>query len=571
MESYIIGLFSEQLSTYIHGFKREQVNASLLSGKGEISQVQIKVEPINEILEDIIPSVKLASVYVSKLSFNVTSIRNIRKSPIEVTIDEVHVVFVERLKYKGKSDEQWIETAKTFIEEAKKKSKSYGLIDRIRDNITIDINRMYITFQPMGKFKTRKIGPWTPPAINIVLNNIRIVTVDEYGEEGSPNDVWRHNSRKGKQESKIRNRIKKKDVNSDQGKNSRKGSTAGKRIFEPKTHMIFKKCSFDVSIGLGRRTKGMGAKESFLKSHLLVANLPVQCHATTHIRLRDNALLAVQVDSSLTNIELVIESESLPLIVHALVGLQYCFIKNRSFVDPLNDGEADESLLLLNDVIPSYNIDGTDNNTNNEEKMGFDEESNHFNLESDDDDEEEDDNEEEGIDDMNDDNNDAAVPLPQSNEKSTSDDRNWPAFVLPSGIIIVEKLCCSLSIHRLSVRTKYHSSANGYLQLTMKGLISEFIWPKADGEMGGYVQLSLSHFNFHETYNQTIRTIINGGSRIDSNMYEGKETTNDETFPSMEIKDVRTDPFDLRTSFPVQAFGFKASIDLLDEVCSMNF
>ena len=544
MENFIIGLFSQQLSKYIWGFNKEQVDASLLSGKGEIREVQVKVEPINDILKEFIPFIELASVYVSKLSFNAPSIRTIRKTPVEISIDEVHVVVVERLTVPNQSDETWLERAKAYVEQAKK-SGSYGLIERIRDNITIDINRVYITFQPMGRFKTRKIGPWTPPAINLVFNNLRGVTVDEYGEEGTPDDVWRHNSQQGKKESLIRN-------------NSSNNNGTGKRIFQKKTNMIFKKLSLELTIGIGKRSKGMNAKQSFLSSHLLFVNLPVQSHLAMHRRLRDNALLALQADLSLTNVELVIESETLPLLVHAMIGLEFCFIKDRSFVDPFGNGEIDERFLLFNDASPSYNVEyeGSESKENDASKLEVDMNA-EFNLESFDDEEE---NSTTTL------KNETSINNPSQDKTSLDGKENWPAFILPSGIIIFEKFCVSLSIHRFSMRAKYNSSVNGYLQFTMKGMVSEFIWLKADNKRGGFAQLTLSHLNLHESYGNKIRTIINGGNHLEENIYKGKETTNDDCFPSMETRDIRNDPFDLRTSFPLQTFGFKASIDLLDEV-----
>jgi hypothetical protein len=531
---YIISLFSEQLSTYIHGFSKEQVNANLLSGKGEISEVHVKVEPINEIIETSLPFIEFSSVYISKLSFNVTSIRQIRKSPIEISIDEIHVVLVERLKFTGYSEQTWKEVAKSFVEKAKK-SGSYGLIERIRDNITLDINRVYVTFQPMGRFKTRRIGPWTPPAISVVLNNVRCVTVDEYGEEGTPDDVWRHNSRKGRQENMIRSKM-----NSDKAP----------RILQPNTNMIFKKLTFDASIGIGKRLKGMSAKQSFMSSHILLVNVPIQNHLALHRRLRDNALLAVQLDISLTNVEMIIESETLPLLTHALVGLKFCFLKDRSFVDPLNDGQTDENLLLLDEDLPSYNIeDDTSEMDNNGDIKVDQKEIAEFNsLDSDEEDED----------------NETVIPSQSKDDKES----NWPAIIMPSEIIIVEKLCVSFSIHNLSVRTKYDSNANGYLQFTMKGLVTELIWPKTESRTGGYLQVSLSHFSIFENYNNKIRTILNGGDDSTSNMYEGKQTTNEELFPTMEDRDVRSGP-DLRSSFPIQSFCLKATIDLLGEVSKL--
>ncbi len=531
MENYIIGLFSEQLSTYIHGFRKEQVNANLLSGKGEISEVHVKVEPINEMIETCLPFIEFASVYISKLSFNVTSIRQIRKSPIEISIDEIHVVLIERLKFSGYSEQSWKEAAKSFVEKAKK-SGSYGLIERIRDNITLDINRVYVTFQPMGRFKTRRIGPWTPPAISVVLNNVRYVTVDEYGEEGTPDDVWRHNSRKGRQENMIRSKM-----NSDKGP----------RILRPQTIMIFKKLTFDASVGIGKRLKGMSAKQSFMSSLLLLVNVPIQNHLALHRRLRDNALLAVQLDISLTNVEVIIESETLPLLTHALAGLQYCFIKDRSFVDPFNDGQTDENLLLLNQALLSYTIedDASEMNDNDDIKVDQNENAELNNLDSDEEDE------------------DIETVIPPQSKYEKESDR--PAIIMPSEVIIVEKLCVSFSIHSFSVRAKYNANVHGYIQLTMKGLVTELIWPKTESRTGGYVQLSLSHFNILENYNNKIKTIMNGGYDTASDTYKGKQTTNEELFPTMEGRDVRSGP-DLISSFPIQAFCLKATIDVLNEV-----
>ena len=168
MEKFIIGLFSQQLETYIEGFHKEQVNANLLNGKGEITDVQAKVKPINDVLKTFTNLIELQSLFISKLSFNVTSLRNIKKAPIEIYIDEVHLVLIEPLEHELPPETMWPTLAKQIVEKSKRKG-NYGLIERIQDNIHVEINRIYITFQPMGNLKTRQFGKWTPPAISIVL------------------------------------------------------------------------------------------------------------------------------------------------------------------------------------------------------------------------------------------------------------------------------------------------------------------------------------------------------------------------------------------------------------------
>ena len=122
-----------------------------------MTDVHANVEPINEILKGYTNLIELSSVYISKLSFKVTSFRNIKTSPIEVTIDEVHIVIQESLHHQDFNWDEWPDIAKKMIEDCNRKG-AYGLLERITDNLSLEINRVYVTFQSMGKYKTRKIG-----------------------------------------------------------------------------------------------------------------------------------------------------------------------------------------------------------------------------------------------------------------------------------------------------------------------------------------------------------------------------------------------------------------------------
>ena len=107
-------------------------------------------KPLNAILKETTPFIELSSVYVSKLGFNVSSFTNLKKKPIEVSIDEVHVLLVEPLSFK-KRNWSWDKWSKKIVADALKRG-SYGLLDRIGDNITLEVNRAYITLQPMGRW-----------------------------------------------------------------------------------------------------------------------------------------------------------------------------------------------------------------------------------------------------------------------------------------------------------------------------------------------------------------------------------------------------------------------------------
>jgi len=529
MEKFIIGLFSEQLETYIEGFHKEKVNANLLNGKGEISDVRVKVKPINDILKTYTSLVELSSVYISKLSFNVTSFRNIKKAPIEIFIDEVHVVLVEPLENDLTSEAAWPELAKLIVEKAKKKG-SYGLIERIQDNITLDINRVYITFQPMGNLKTRKVGPWTPPAISVVFNHLRYVSVDEYGEEGSPDEIWRHNTHGGKQEASFKQKVMH-NGNNDRG-------------FRHRTVMIYKKATMEISVAVGYRTKGMSAKESFMSSKVLFADLPLQAHICLHRRIRNNIILAVQVDASLMTLEIELDMDVLSMLIHAMTGIQACF-KGRTYKDPFaNQNEvtgggtmqssvhnADVLYGTENDVKPVEDTAILDNSYASDESMSGDEDNG------------------------------------ANSSISVEGNESWPVLILPAGLIILEKIAFSFSVHHIGLRISYPSDIGGYLQFTMKGWVLELISPQTNSTgLGGYIQTSLAYINVQEIHLRTTRQIMHGGHRYDSSFEVNKNTTADEMFPIFEQTYVRSDPDNLRSSFPVQAFGLKISIDVLGKV-----
>ena len=106
MESLLLSTFSEHLTTLIPNFSPTQINSSLLTGRGEITAVDLNCAYLNSLLKSYLlnGAIKLESVHVTRLGFNVTSFANIKRSPIEVNIDEVHVRVVESLDYDDGDD-----------------------------------------------------------------------------------------------------------------------------------------------------------------------------------------------------------------------------------------------------------------------------------------------------------------------------------------------------------------------------------------------------------------------------------------------------------------------------------
>jgi hypothetical protein len=339
-------------SKFIIGFRKEQVNANLLNGKGEIENVELNCSFLNNQLRALNRYLELESVRISKISFHVTSWTNLRKSPICIDVDGIVAEIREPLDYNERTKRAMIRqlTLDEYKEELKagilsaaadassnrssSSSSSYNLLDRILDNLSIEIRSLEIMFQPLGKFKTRRVGPWTPPAIQFSLFDLRLVSVNEYGQEAPPSEIWRHNHHH-------RHHI-----------NNKK---------HPSSILIYKRLTTEYQISLlrnrGKRIVLVSSSPSFTPSDDLEESIYATTTTTTHAcstsssaaiskqlevqfatkrRIHDGEYMAIQIDAILHQV--CIEMASHPhvtLLAETVAALVHCFAKDRAFSDPL--------------------------------------------------------------------------------------------------------------------------------------------------------------------------------------------------------------------------------------------
>jgi hypothetical protein len=538
------------------------VNANLLNGKGEIKDVELNCKFLNETIQKVSPFFELESVHVSKLSFHVSSWTNLRKAPIVVDIEHVRAVLVEPLHFLHKKDRKTIrQITKSELMELirlglQSTRSSYGIFDRILDNLTIEIVSVHIDFQPRGKFKTKRVGPWTPPAIEIALAGIRLFSVNEYGQEAPPEEVWRHN-------------------------HNHHG-----------TLMIYKKLEMEYQISI----RPVGMERIPLVSGL---DNKMEVHVALHRRVKDGELMAVQVDATVPNLEVELKADAVQHVAHVVAGLTYTMAKDRAFVDPLKavgteveaDGDDENSevqppIKRSGSVISASSGSVVDNMMDAVDKMlegvaeedgasvNADDASSSSSLAS------------EGGED------DAPVPeekVPAASNAAQapakpsaaaaaqplpSNKRDQPVIVLPNGLVIHDKITFSLSVHHANVRGTYAPKDDGYIQIVAKGCIVEAIWPKVNQEKGGYAQASVSYLSVQENHGRRLRTVLVGGVQFDSTGPVEKpskplrEISRDESFPLFEDRSVRPDPLGLRHSFPAQAFGLMTTIDFIKKLSS---
>lgn len=518
------------------GFRKEQINANLLNGKGEITNVSLNCQVLNEQhVRKVTSLLEIQDVHLSRLGFHVTSWANLRKAPIVVDIGKVTVVLKEPLELLPKAqrkrlkilrERELVELLLNGTFQPFRGSGSYGFSDRIVDNLTIEMESLQIQWQAWGKFKTQRPGPWRPPLLQIDMEHLKVVAVDEYGHEAPPEQVWAHNR------------------------------------FGQKEFMLYKKIMGEVHVKLVDQNGGVEVN--------LIRHLHFENQMVVKRRLRDGAILGIQTDLTIPKLDMEIQAHDIPILAHWLVASQYCLGKEKSFEDPLKEANDDDD--GGEEVSPSPTEAGPAWLAASE---------------GGEDGEDSDDDENDDLNEGNATYDDAGSIA--SNDRDTSfmaDDQSQatqtsrtgsidapykerPIILLPNGIVIYDAVCFTCSIHDATIRGVYATGRNGYVQVSSKGCITEFMWPKAESEPGIYLQASASFVSIQERLDQSVRTIVIGGITQGDHLSIHKprkaaaQVKADENFPMFERRSLRDDPLELRHTFPSQAFGIKTTIDVL--------
>lgn len=368
------------------------MNANVFNGKGDISNIEINCSVINEQLRHITPYVEFERIHVSKLSFHVSSWTNLRNSPIRLDVDHVHITIVEPFYYETDQTKRkrirqvTIEELTQLMKDGvipKPRQSSYNLLDRILDNLVIEIRSMHITYQPYGIFKTRRAGPWTPPTLLIQLFDTRWITVDEYGFE-----IQNNNNNSNHHRHHAKNQTTNKTKTPHQHHKKKDGSFYIEKRLETdyKISLIFTQSvsnrdntsntqNHDPSADNNtehaeeqhdRETTIIpliSSSSSTFNGHftnnstLLDPRKKMNVHFIIQRRIRDGEYLAVQIDMMIPLVEVLLlqqeqpsnlssssssstskslsNAKKLSVLVHFITAMQFCLRKDRAFSDPL--------------------------------------------------------------------------------------------------------------------------------------------------------------------------------------------------------------------------------------------
>ena len=375
------------------------MNANLFNGKGEISNIEINCSIINEQLRHMTPYVEFERIHISNLSFHVSSWTNLRNSPIRIDIDDVRIVIVEPMYYETDQTKRkrirqvTIEELTKLMKDGvipKPRQSSYNLLDRILDNLIVEIRSLHMTYQPIGIFKTRRAGPWTPPTLLIQLFGTRWITIDEYGLEVQHSNT-NHNHRHHTQHDTTTNKTKQPHARHQQQR-KKDGTFYIDKRFETdyKVSLIYTQpmphknnTGDDPTINnssasekeeLERETIVIPIISSSLStfngrftnnSTMLDPRKKMNVHFIIQRRIRDGEYLAVQIDMTIPLVDVLLFQQNQPpmislsslsssstssvsttpksisnakilsALVHFATAMQCCLRKDRAFTDPL--------------------------------------------------------------------------------------------------------------------------------------------------------------------------------------------------------------------------------------------
>ena len=541
----MLNLFSDQLSKVILDFNPNTINANLLSGKGSITNLRLNVDVINEFLNKpphgTLPFVKFTEIRLSELRVEVTSYTNLKKSPIVLVIEEIHASAVEPMEYHldpANAQKKATPPPPQQQQSSNQARQQYGLLHRILDNLSIKINRIHLTFQTLGKFKTRRRGIWTPPPVSVTLENVEWISVSEAGNPGTPESVWAHNELFVQQ-----NRFRK------------EGNAPQHR-----SYIIYKRLSMICHVRLSSKAHyEQTDKHEDVKSTALITNTQIDVHVAYIRRLRDAGVSGIDVDVLCHDMDINLDVATLPdsnddtnasqsmgcdvgSFVHMMIGLLHCYYKDRSFVDPLlPDGVRNITKQHVPIGEVQYEKGVVNKEPEEEEEIGPDDLLPEISLmddvESDSDYEEEPDEEHDEaflewkrrhdmqkdgqkdrtISDMvATDDTSTVEPTTQieklPKEESEKDDmgkkeykrKRKAVIVIANGAQKFEKVSFSLSISRVNMKlflpshrsigsTSLKSLDRHCVELLVEGLVAECIWPQVSGQMGGHVQCSFGY------------------------------------------------------------------------------
>ena len=140
---------------------------------------ELNEDVLNELIG--LPTLRVKRVFVNRARAK-ASLTALKSKPIHIQADRVEIE-AEELAVAGPLPE----TLAKLIGPSDPNAKpvDYGFGDRIGDGISFEVGEVVIRFQTLGVkngVKTDEPGPWTPPCLCILVNQVKWFSTDRFWE-----------------------------------------------------------------------------------------------------------------------------------------------------------------------------------------------------------------------------------------------------------------------------------------------------------------------------------------------------------------------------------------------------
>ena len=319
MESLLLSVISGYLKDYVNNFTREQVSLNFLRGQGAIKNLDINVHAINDLLfQSDAPVLQFTRIMINTLSVE-APILNLKNKPIIFFIDRLFIEIAEVPEIIKKSSRKATRKGAT---------SKYGFLDRVLDSVSVEVNRITVAFLTLGRMKATSFGAWTPPVLLLECSLARLYCTNHNGLEVELNECFRVRTTK-----RPLLFIYKKFA-----------------VERSSIYLVNPELWTSICDALMKGTMAEDITKLTLDGHRrgyvsqqIVSHAPLQIMICMRKRVDKNLLLGFELQVTLETIKIRIREQQLTELIHLVVGLYYCLLRQDALEevfgpDPYNEG-----------------------------------------------------------------------------------------------------------------------------------------------------------------------------------------------------------------------------------------
>ena len=308
MESIILNIVQGYLKDYVNNFRKEQVSLNFLRGQGELRDLDINVDAINDLVFGASPGLRFTRILCNTLAIRSPDVWSLKNKPITFFIDRLFIEVAEIVDIVAKSRPPASSVPK------KAASAKYGFIDRVIDCLSFEVNQITVAFRTIGRVKTAAVGCWTPPVVVAEFGRARLYCTNHNGVEAELNECIR-----------VRNTRRPllflyKQLNVERASMY----VVNPEVWDRVADQLIGGMPSGGILGLNRTLpKGSRGYVSMRILH----DIPLKMELCMRKRMDNNLLLGLEIAFVVDIIKLTIKPQQLSELLHFVLGMYYCLFR----------------------------------------------------------------------------------------------------------------------------------------------------------------------------------------------------------------------------------------------------